>query len=287
MGNKDSKEKGNNHPYIPPFHQRFNIEVGLETAKQRFVNRILNAIDSEMDGLATEHKYPYRYKEEMIYVANVLGEEASGANPFKYYTGTDFNKLLLCLEALYAALKEYKSFSSEWEIKDLDRIIRWALSISEVDLNVEWDNGIFKKRGAELLDNQLVREPMQWLADTKYESVLAPFRKGLTHYLEANINQEKLADTVTDMYEALEAMAKVVTGKDRDLSANREKFISLLHLSDHYRTMLGNYIEYANQYRHAVKKGEKRKPPLQNEVEAFFYTTGLFIRLAIQQLTSA
>jgi hypothetical protein len=287
MENKDTKEEGNNHTYTPPFHQRFNIEVGLETAKQRFVNRVLNAIDSEMDGLATKHEYPYRYDKEMIYVANVLGEEASGASPFKYYTGTNFDKLLLCLEALYAALKEHKSFGSPWEIENLDKIIRWALSISEVDLNVEWDNGIFRKRGAELLDNHLVREPMKWLADAKYENVLAPFRKGLAHYLEASKNPEKLADTITDIYEALEAMAKIITGRNRDLSANRELFVSKLRLGGQYGKMLSDYIDYANDYRHGTEPSKARENPNPNEVEAFIYTTGLFIRLAIKQLEGA
>lgn len=281
---KDNLMKSKASQHKLPFPQRFDIEVGLETAKQRFVNRVLNAIDSEMNGLATKHDYPYRYDKEMIYVANVLGEEAIGANPFKYYTGTDFGRLLLCLEALYAALKKYKSFGSSWEIENLDKIIRWALSVSEVDLNVEWDSGIFKKRGAELFDKDLVREPMKWLADPKYKNVLAPFEKGLNHYLEANKKPEKLADTITDMYEALEAMAKSVTGKARDLSANRELFVSRLRLGRQYGKMLIDYIDYANDYRHGAEPSKAREIPNPNEVEAFIYTTGLFIRLAVKQM---
>jgi hypothetical protein len=284
MESKDNQHEGNNQQYVPPFHQRFDIEVGLETAKQRFVNRVLNAIDSEMNGLATKHEYPYRYDKEMVYVANVLGEEASGANCFKVYTGTDFGTLLLCLEALYAAFKECRSFSSQWEIEKLDEIIKWALSISEIDLSVEWDNGVFRKRGAELLDSHLVREPMKWLADTKYYNVLAPFKKGLAHYLEANKNPEKLADTVTDIYEALEAMAKCVTGRDKELSANRELFVSKLELGAQYGKMLSDYIVYANDYRHSAEPSKTRANPNPNEVEAFIYTTGLFIRLAVKQL---
>jgi len=95
MENKTTQDEGNNRPHEPSFQQRFDIETNLEEAKLRFVNRVLNAIDLKMNGLATKHDYPYRYDKEMIYVANVLGEEASGASPLKYYTGTDFNKLPL------------------------------------------------------------------------------------------------------------------------------------------------------------------------------------------------
>lgn len=268
----------------PPFHERFGIEVNFEEAKLRFVYRVLNAIDVKMSGLASEHEYPYRYRDEMICVANALGEEASGASPFKYYTGTDFNKLLLCLEALYAALKEYKSFGSPWEAENLDNIIKWALSVSEVDLNVEWDNGVFKKRGAELLDYHLVREPMKWLADTKYINVLQPFQKGLKDYLEATRDPVKFSDTITDIYEALEALAKIICENNRDLSANRELFINKLRLSRYYGKMLSDYIEYANDYRHGAEPSKIRANPNPNEVEAFIYTTGLFIRLVIKQV---
>lgn len=80
-------------------------------------------------------------------------------------------------------------------------------------------------------------------------------------------------------------MAKVVLGRDKDLSA-RELFINKLNPSGYYKGMLKDYIEYANEFRHAAEPAARRKPPLPNEVEAFVYTTGLFIRLAIQQLNN-
>jgi len=100
--------------------------------------------------------------------------------------------------------------------------------------------------------------------------------------LDVQKRPEMLTDTVTDTYEALEAMAKVVTGKDKDLSGNKELFLSKLGLGSHHKNMLSDYIEYANQYRHAAKPGEKREPPKPAEVEAFVYATGMFIRLAIR-----
>jgi hypothetical protein len=86
------------------------------------------------------------------------------------------------------------------------------------------------------------------------------------------------------MYEALEKMARNVNNNDKNLGANAKEFIDKLGLSEYYIVMLSSYAKYAHEYRHAVKQGEERKPPLPNEVEAFIYSTGLFIRLAIQQL---
>jgi hypothetical protein len=122
------------------------------------------------------------------------------------------------------------------------------------------------------------------LSDPKYVNVLTPFEKGLHHYLEEQKQPEKLADVVTDMYEALEKMARITNGNNKTLGSNAEKFISNLGLSSYYETMLREYTKYAHEFRHAVEQGKERVPPLPNEVEAFVYTTGIFIRLAIQQL---
>ena len=101
--------------------------------------------------------------------------------------------------------------------------------------------------------------------------------------MEAQNRPDRLADVVTDMYEALEGLAKIVTGKPKkDLSANAERFISEVNASQHYKTLLRNYIIYGNEFRHAEREGKPRPPLSEPEVEAFIYLTGLFIRLAIR-----
>jgi hypothetical protein len=47
--------------------------------------------------------------------------------------------------------------------------------------------------------------------------------------------------------------------------------------------LLKEYIEYANNFRHALKEGEKRPAVSVAEVESFVYLTGIFIRLAIAE----
>ena len=89
------------------------------------------------------------------------------------------------------------------------------------------------------------------------------------------------------MYEALEAMSQVVTGRtDKDLSANRELFVSELGLSDYFKKMLHDYIKYANDFRHATNPNRNRGQPKRKEVEAFVYSTGVFLRLSIERLSA-
>lgn len=265
---------------ITPFYQRFNIQVNREEAEKRFINRILNTIEQDLDSLISHHTIQ-PYKTAMYNVASKLGLKYDGS-VIHNYIRIDFNACLLSLEALY----EVFVIKSDYHAKELSEIIQYCLSLSETDLGITWRDGSFWPSGAQLLDEDLVNVNLKWISDLGFQMVLVPFEKGLRHFLEASKQPEKLADTVTDMYEAMEAMAKIVTKRDKDLSANKEKFISVLELSDYYKKMLSDYIDYANRYRHAIKPGEKREIPKRNEVEAFYYTTGLYIRLSIQQLTS-
>jgi hypothetical protein len=85
------------------------------------------------------------------------------------------------------------------------------------------------------------------------------------------------------MYESVEAMAKIVTGKPtKDLSATRDEFVSTLRLSAFHKTLIKEYVEYGCQFRHAVNTDKQRSWPLEHEAEHFVYLTGSFIRLAIQ-----
>ena len=275
---------GESKQYVPPFYQRFNIEVGIEEAQQRFINRALNMVEGFIPQLETPHtSIPSDVRAALISVATSLGLEYQRNKLFSQYAGTDCNSCLLALEALYQTYSEL-SGCKEYATK-VEQAILYAISLSETDLGVEWRDGAFWPSGAKVLDEALVNENLKWLDDKDYQDVRAPFEKGLRHFLEAMQKPERLGDAVTDVYEAVEAIAKRVTGRDRDLSANAEMFINKLKLSDYYKKMLKDYISYANDYgRHAAKLGEEKKVLKRNEVEAFIYTSGLFIRLAVQQM---
>ena len=162
-----------------------------------------------------------------------------------------------------------------------DRIVKFLILESEVDLNIRWQDGKFLRSGVRLLDEELVNKTLHWLNKKRYDTVLQPFSKGLDHFLHSQKRPELLADVITDMYEALEALAKIITSrKDKDLSANRELFIKCLDAPEAYKLILKDYIDYANYFRHAIKEGEKRPSLSQRIVESFIYLTGIFIRLA-------
>ena len=260
---------------LTPFHERFEIQVGISEARQRFVKRVSNYIfgnffDGEIDDKVKTRVVLWQ-------VANALGEEYRSYNDFKDYVRGDFHRCLQVLEVAYNALPE------QTQKMQLNTLIALVLTQSEIDLGISWQKPFFLRSGARLLDQHLVNEPLRWLSDPKYRSVYAPFEKGLPHFLEAEKKPLLLADVITDMYESVEALSKIVTGRNtKDLSANAEMFIKMVRTSDHYKQLLKDYISYANQFRHAVKQNDARPALSISEVESFIYLTGLFIRLAIK-----
>lgn len=253
------------------FHERFDIEVSSEEARKRFVNRAYTTIFTGSIFARGEPVYEYRRV-----VALELGARYYPHYDWERYIGQDFHKCLHAIEALYGAMSHMS------DPKALKSIIPYILSLSEVDLGVRWEDGRFVPAGAKLLDDALVNDSLKWLREKGYESVLTPFNKGLKHFLDSPKRPELLSDVITDMYEAVEALAKIVTGRDADLSSNREKFISTVKASQAYKKILKDYIEYANAFRHAAEEGKPKPNVSEREAESFMYLTGIFIRLAIQ-----
>jgi hypothetical protein len=242
----------------------------------RITNLVFNEIGRGRVGGRNLTSYNTNASSLTQFVANVLGEPITAAtNPAHYMRG-DFFRCLHILEALFEALQVIGLEDN------LSGTIQATLNKSEIDLGVDWQPPIFVRTGARLLDERLVDDSLHWLREQRYTTILDPFEKGLSHYLESINRPERLADVVTDMYEATEALARLVTGKDHDLSRNRELFIKSIQASNYYKQLLKNYIEYGSEFRHAVRIGRPRPPLSEAEVEAFIYLTGLFIRLAIR-----
>lgn len=250
-----------------PFHERFDIPLEDTEVKRRFIYRLsLLFLDDFWDELEVAGVDIDRYFRSLQYV---IGDRS--VESVDNYIGDDFHRCLRVVEAMYQIV-------GEADIRELwSAAIHKAIRDSETDLGIDWQPPIFVRTGARLLDQSLVNEPMRWLSAPRYQAVLEPFQRGLSHYLAG-----RLADTVTDMYEAVEALARVVTERNRELSSNREMFISSIGASDYYKQLLRDYIAYANQYRHAAQQDRPRPPLSEPEVESFIYLTGLFIRLAIR-----
>jgi hypothetical protein len=268
-----------------PFHKRFNIEVGLNEARRRFIERVrtltwslinetyreerrdMNALLQAINFYLGEHHHSVHYPSDLMDCWDEL-------------VGGDFSNCLRMTEAVRAGLA--KERHSPATVAKFIEGVTTSIQNSEFDLEISWDSKIFTRKGATLLDDKLVNEPLEWLRDPKYRNVFVPFEKGLKHWMEGHKNPERYGDVITDVYEALEALAKLVTGRDTELAANREKFASVIKLPEAYSKILKEYIDFGCEYRHSPEKDKPRTYPSERDTEAFIYMTGVFLRLAVQ-----
>jgi len=244
------------------FHDRFGIKIDGEEARRRFVNRAFNLVFENFDD-----------EEIKRGIGTVLGQRYTFGVDIDEIIDEDFLNTLQALEVIYNDLDGK-------EKSEVEHLIKLIISESESDLGIRWEKGHFLPSGAKLLDEKLINDSLRWLSDKKYNSVLGPFSKGLEHFMHSGKRPDLLSDVITDMYEALEALAKIITERDKDLSGNAELFIKKLGVSDSYKRLVKEYISFANEFRHASKKGAEKPKLSIPEVESFMYLTGLFIRLA-------
>ena len=141
-------------------------------------------------------------------------------------------------------------------------------------MGIRWENGRFLPSGAPVLDQKLVDDVVGILTFSQHKGISDAYMKGLGHFLNSIQKPELFTDVLRDMYDALEALAKIICHNDRDLSANREEFISGLKLADSYKRMLKEYIKYASDFaRHAGPAGKQKPLPVRREVEGFIYVS--------------
>lgn len=254
------------------FTDRFDITVDIKEAQKRFVNRAYNLVFYHFFYSLREDDH-YHIQREIV---SALGDKYSIHTNLADQIGDDFHRNLLALETFYRIIKI--SYHQR-----VNNFIKQILNESEVDIGVRWEGGRFIRAGAKLLDDKLVNDILHWLRNVNYKNVLLPFEKGLEHFLQSEKRPEILSDVITDMYESLEALSKIITNRPKkDLSSNRELFIAKVNASPSYKKLLAEYINYANEFRHAAEEGRTKPSLISTEVESFIYLTGVFIRLAIQ-----
>jgi len=260
------------------FHERFQISLPIEEAKRRFVNRahsfLLNYNCEWMSLNSIWNKVHQN-------VAYELGEKFDPNTPLyepylETYTRLDFRRTL---QAIEEARKTIAGVGGAFQ--SLDAAIIAVLLQSEVDLGIRWHEERFYPSGAALLDESLVNDNLHWLRAKRFQTVLEPFEKALHRLLHAHSQPEFLSDVIKDAKEALEALAKIVTGKEGTLDQLVELFLSRIHASNEYKALLKDYCDYANKFRHGTSAPEKKPSLSYAEAESFIYLTGLFIRLVI------
>lgn len=260
--------------------KKLGMESNLKHSEEYFINRINNIIFhtgeiffnwDQIEEITTEFRVNAGVK---YYQGVYLNFYFESQKPLDL----DFKNYLLNLQILLNILSIEQS-----EI--LSKHIVNAFNLAPVDLgyNIQKinDEYILLVSGSKLLDEKLIDDILNILNSLDKMNIFKPYEKGLKEFLESRSNKEKQKNVVRDMYESLEALAKYICNNGKDLSANRDLFLSKIKVNDFYKKILGTYIDFSNkEFRHSPKKDIIELT--EKEVESFIYFTGIFIRLALK-----
>lgn len=197
-----------------------------------------------------------------------IDRKISDFNPQK-----DFWLTLQILEYIHQSFaKQNLGIPTEY----LNQNINDFLELSNDKLGVWWSHGKFYPSGEPLLDRELIETALQCLIT--YPNT----NKDLMNALKGYKKHEIPGDVILNCYKAVESLAQELLQNDKVLSNNKDGMLSQLALSSPWGTILGRYIDFANEYGKHTRK-ENRHEVSWSEVEATLYLTCLIIRLALKE----
>ena len=130
------------------FHERFEIDLGVDEAKRRFVNRVLNFLIDDIRIFACEEYGLNGWGSLERHICSRLGERWSHGC-LSLVVKSDFEKCLQAIEALYTH-PHYADRANHG--------ITSILQDTEIDIGIRWEKGRFLPSGAPVLDEKLVND---------------------------------------------------------------------------------------------------------------------------------
>ncbi len=260
-------------------YKRLGIESNLKEAEEIFKNKMLNKIFNLED-------LKYHFSNSLIFqICNSLGLEYPFILPipsisFIFNRNLTLSRFLLRLQVLIEYMYvETKDTTHPYNV--LVNIIEDAFQESIFDLGYEIKNhknkpALIYKKGANLLDNKLVLDVLDWLE--KYPEVYEKYSNALKFFLE-----KKYSTSLTNCYSALESLTKEIlnTKQAFDNDEIRNKLTTELGLDKEWRKVLLHYSRVAHEYsdRHG---GNKSIDCNEIHTEFYLYQTGSYLRLILK-----
>ncbi len=265
------------------FNQLHGVKDNIDDERRRFVQRVNQLLFHEVDTIRSRE---FRYGQVLEALCFEVGcnfedlwrrahrwrdhfrlEETPPE--IRSLTEDDFETTLMVLMTLYRVFQACHNNHIQW----LEDQVQLILSRSTRDLGIRWKDGLFYPSGPEELDKPLVEQILTWLDE--YPNEKKDYRNALEHYS----TDGSLADVVKACYCAIEGIARNILNNSRTLDKNKDEILGRMGLSDGWKAILGTYVRYAHDFRHA---SVDRHTITKAEAEGYLYMTGLLIRLMIE-----
>ncbi len=257
---------------LKQFNKNFGVSTSVEEEQKGFINRTNHFLQEIRHKLLSKEDY-YSLFATVCVQLGLNPQQVIDANSFMYATVPDLKEILpsnfLNSLKLITAVRSYYQKTRRMTAI-IDENIEAFISLSSVDLGITYRAGMFFPKGEELLDKELVEYALNSLDKFPNEN------KDLQNALENYRGCSKYG-VVENCYRCIEGFARGILKNNKTLIDNKAELIKSSGLSEHWKKILANYIDYGNEYgRHA---SAKRHDFNEAEVEAYLYTTCLLIRL--------
>jgi hypothetical protein len=264
---------------LKDFNKNFGITSSPDEEQTAFINRV-NRFLQDLRQVLPQDDYASLFSTVCVQLG-LNSRKVVDDNSFLHRRIPELNELLPesflnTLKILTAVRKYYLNKIDMAEA--IDENIEGILKLATVDLGITYKQGVFFPKGEELLDKDLVEFSLSSLKDFPNES------KDLQNALD-NYRSGSKYGVIENCYRCIEGFCRVTLKNNKTLIDNKVEIIKTIGLSEHWKKILANYIEYGNEYgRHA---STKRHNFIEAEVEAYLYTTCILIRLIAKVKNSA
>lgn len=259
---------------LKEFNKNFGITSSIDEEKNAFINRISQFFQDLRHKVLSQNDYNSLFSTVCIQLglnARKLIEENSFMRTHVPELDEILPKDFINTLKLISAVRKYYSNKNEMNIV-IDETVESFLNLSTIDLGITYKSGMFFPKGEELLDKELVGFSLNSLKTFSNEN------KDLQNALD-NYRTGSKYGVIENCYRCVEGLSRNILKNRKTLIDNKSEIIKSIGLSEHWKRILANYIDYGNEYgRHA---STKRHDFSKQEVEAYLYTTCILIRLII------
>lgn len=274
------------------FKKRFSISIDPEEVRKDFVNKANHFLFQNLDekiGRYYINSTPGKKFFDFICLSigkeprETLIEDFSGDSvmpKIRQLTKNDFDMTMVLIETVYDYFQKFYDYDKDKWIELINVTVTGALE-QLVPLNIYWHDGKFYPQGAEVLDEKLIKDQLDWL--NTYPKVREFFKNSLDHYATSENDAIKRKDTVHNAFMAVDQMSRIILNNDKAFDNNYNLFVNKIGLNTNWKNILNYYKELSKEFGRHPGVGDEYIPE-KADTEAFLYLSGIILRLSIQKI---
>jgi len=285
MPSRKKKEIPDERLRLENFYKRWSIELSDKDRWTNFRNRILNSYSTVigvqiLSNLKCEDEFfkligLHTRRVKSVFDIEITFDKKLIESPTYYFflEETDIKKFILGLEVIFWM------DTVEWKYKyDFLQDIEDVIVTTGVPLVVKdtEEEVLFFPAGAKLLDQKLVNDNLDWLAE--YHDSYKAFKNALTEVG----TKGKERQVIDNLRLSLELLLKVLLKNNKSIENQKEfigKYLKVRKTSTEISNLFWTVLDYYSKYQNdKIKHGDNVQV---DEVEFLLYLTGTLMRFML------